>query len=96
MKRTRQLVTPQRTEEMYFSASASFVTVGITGAIGIVALTRVQGAREIPLAATPLLFAFQQCIEGLLWLSLPVAPDGSLSTALTILYLFFAEAFWPL
>jgi hypothetical protein len=79
-----------------FSASASFVTAGITGAIGVVALTRVKGPRELPLAATPLLFAFQQCIEGLLWLSLPLAPDGSLSAALTILYLFFAEAFWPL
>ena len=81
---------------MCFSASASFVTAGITGAIGFVALTRVKGPREVPLAATPLLFAFQQCVEGLLWLSLPVAPDGSLSAALTILYLFFAEAFWPL
>ena len=45
---------------MCFSASASFVTAGITGAIGIVALTRVKGPREVPLAATPLLFAFQQ------------------------------------
>jgi hypothetical protein len=81
---------------MCFSAPASFVTAGVTGTIGIVALTRVKGPRELPLAATPLLFAFQQCIEGLLWLSLPLAPDGSLSAALTILYLLFAEAFWPL
>jgi hypothetical protein len=47
-------------------------------------------------AATPLLFALQQGIEGMLWLNLPMAPDGSLSTVLTFLYLFFAEAFWPL
>ena len=81
---------------MCFSAPASFVTAGITGAIGIVALTRVSARREVPLAATPLLFALQQSIEGLLWLNLPLAPDGSLSTMLTFLYLFFAEAFWPL
>ncbi len=81
---------------MCFSAQASFVTAGITGAIGIVALTRVSARREAPLAATPLLFALQQSIEGLLWLNLPLAPDGSLSTMLTFLYLFFAEAFWPL
>lgn len=81
---------------MCFSAPASFVTAGITGAIGIVALTRVKEPRELPFAATPLLFALQQGIEGLLWLNLPGAPDGSLSTALTFLYLFFAEAFWPL
>jgi hypothetical protein len=81
---------------MCFSASASFVTAGITGVIGVVALTRVKGPREIPLAATPLLFAFQQCVEGLLWLGLPQAPDCSLSAPLTVLYLFFAETFWPL
>jgi len=81
---------------MCFSAPASFVTAGITGTIGIIALTRVSEPRELPLAATPLLFAFQQCIERALWLSLPQAPDGSLSVTLTNLYLFFAEAFWPL
>jgi peptidoglycan/LPS O-acetylase OafA/YrhL len=64
--------------------------------LGVVALTRVKGPREVPLAATPLLFALQQCIEGSLWLSLPQASDGSLSAPLTVLYLFFAESFWPL
>lgn len=81
---------------MCFSAPASFISAGITGAIGIVALGRVNEPRELPLAATPLLFAVQQSIEGVLWLNLPVNPDGSLSTVLTFLYLFFAEAFWPL
>jgi hypothetical protein len=81
---------------MCFSAQASFVTAGITGAIGIITLARVNEPRELPFAATPLLFAFQQTVEGLLWLNLPNAPDGSLTTVLTFLYLFFAEAFWPL
>lgn len=80
---------------MCFSAPASFVTAAITGAIGVVALTRINEPRELPLAATPLLFAFQQSIEGLLWLQLPQVPDGSSSTNLTFIYLFFAEAFWP-
>ena len=81
---------------MCFSAPASFVTAGITAAIGAVTLTRVKEPRELPFAATPLLFALQQGIEGLLWLNLPVEPDGPTSAALTFLYLFFAEAFWPL
>jgi hypothetical protein len=80
---------------MCFSAPASFVTAGLTGAIGIVALTRVRQPRELPLALTPLLFALQQGIEGLLWLNLPLEPDGPLSNALAFSYLFFAEAFWP-
>lgn len=81
---------------MCFSAPASFVTAGITGVIGIAALVRVRAPRELPLAAAPLLFALQQIIEGLLWLNLPLAPEGSLSAVLTFLFLFFAEAFWPL
>jgi hypothetical protein len=81
---------------MCFSAQASFVAAGITGAIGIVTLTRVNEPQELPFAATPLLFALQQAVEGLLWLNLSSAPDGSLTAVLTFFYLFFAEAFWPL
>ncbi len=81
---------------MYFSATASFVTAGVTGAIGIVSLGRANEPRELPLAVTPILFALQQAIEGLLWLDLPLAPDGFISTALTLLFLFFAEVFWPI
>jgi hypothetical protein len=60
---------------MCFSAPASFITAGITGAIGVVALTRINEPRELPLAGTPLLFALQQGIEGLLWLKLPLPMD---------------------
>ena len=42
-----------------------------------------------------LLNAAQQSIEGLLWLQLPVAPDGPITTSLTYLYLLFAEVWWP-
>ena len=80
---------------MCFSATASFITAGVTGVIGVGSLTRVKNRCELPLAATPLFFAMQQSIEGLLWLTLPSAPEGSLSAGLTVLFLFFAEVFWP-
>jgi hypothetical protein len=80
---------------MCFSATASFVTAGVTAVVGIVSLSKINEPRELPLAATPLLFTLQQCIEGLLWLDLPLAPYGSISTGLTFLFLFFAEVFWP-
>ncbi|WP_300299359.1 DUF6629 family protein [Ferrovibrio sp.] len=80
---------------MCFSATASFVTAGVTGAIGIAALTRARGVREMPLAATPLLFAIQQGIEGLLWLDLSAAPGGATADTLTYLFLLIAEVFWP-
>lgn len=85
---------------MCFSATASFVTAGMTAVVGMVTLSRVNEAREAPLAATPLFFAFQQIVEGLLWINLPLAPDGSpvgsTVTGLIIVYLVFAEVFWPL
>jgi hypothetical protein len=80
---------------MCFSATASFVTAGVTGAIGLVSLTRVRERRTLPLAITPILFALQQGVEGLLWIDLPRAPGESASTVLAFFYLFFAQVFWP-
>lgn len=80
---------------MCFSPVASFVTAGLTGAIGVVCLARVNHPRELPLAMTPLIFGVQQAIEGGLWLSLPTAPHSSLVAGLTLAFLFFAEVFWP-
>ena len=80
---------------MCFSPEASFTTAGLTGLIGIVCLTRTTSPREIPLAATPLVFAAQQAIEGGLWLNLPAAPHGQAAGVLTLAFLFFALVFWP-
>ena len=80
---------------MCFSATASFVTAGVIAVIGVVSLSRARDPRTLPLATIPVVFAVQQGIEGLLWLNLPFAPDGSISTALTFLYLFTAQVFWP-
>lgn len=80
---------------MCFSATASFVTAGATALVGTVTLARVRAPHEIPLAATPLLFALQQIAEGLLWLHLPLAPDDAVTARLTLVFLIFAEVFWP-
>jgi hypothetical protein len=80
---------------MCFSAVASFVAAGVTGGIGVVSLARVKEPRELPLAAAPIIFALQQSTEGLLWLNLPLAPNGSTAINLTLLFQFFAEVLWP-
>ena len=80
---------------MCFSAVASFVTAAVTGVIGVASLARVKDARELPLAAAPVLFAVQQGVEGLLWLNLPLAADASTATSLTLIFLMFAEVLWP-
>jgi len=81
---------------MCFSPQASFTAAAFTGAIGLVALARMQDRREVMLAAAPVIFGVQQTIEGLLWLNLPHAPHGLVSTGLAYLFLFVAEVFWPI
>ncbi len=80
---------------MCFSVTSSFLAAGVTGAVGAAAVSRVSQPSQLPLAAVPLFFAAQQVVEGALWLTLPVAPDGPVSTTLTYLFLLFAKAFWP-
>ncbi len=42
-----------------------------------------------------LFFALQQTLVGALRLNLPIAEDAPLSSGLTLLYLLFAQTFWP-
>lgn len=43
----------------------------------------------------PVLFSVPKFVEGLLWQKLPVAPDGSDATVLTVAFLLFATVLWP-
>jgi hypothetical protein len=79
----------------HFSATASFVTVAITTAAAVACLGRVEGWREPPLASLPLIFAGQQAVEGLLWLTLPIDPDGAAASLLTLFFLLCAQVLWP-
>lgn len=80
---------------MCFSAAASFVTAAATGAIGLVTLNRATAPQQWPLAATPLIFATQQSLEGALWLALPSGSGGPFASSLTLLFLLFAQVCWP-
>lgn len=81
---------------MCFSAPASFFAAAVAGGAGIVAMARTTQRSELPLAAMPLFFGVQQTMEGFLWLTLPVAPSGPVSTTLTDAFLLFALVFWPI
>lgn len=80
---------------MCFSPLASFATAGATGVIGLLALGRARAPRDLPLAAVPVLFGVQQAIEGGLWLRLPGEAHGASAALLTLLFLLFAQVFWP-
>ncbi len=76
---------------MCFSATASFVASGILSAGGVVTLTKVRSKREIPIAIVPLLFAVQQFMEGVQWLS-----DKPSTVSTVMAHAFLAFAFlWP-
>lgn len=80
---------------MCFSATASLVTAGLTGTIGVISLTKVNHSRELLLAAMPIVFAVQQGIEGFLWLAIPLGPGGWNSSHWPLVFLIIAEVVWP-
>ena len=77
---------------MCFSATASFIASGSIGSIGLAGLREVKKSPQFALALIPVVFAVQQGIEGIIWVSTD-------STCVTFVaskaYLFFAYTFWP-
>lgn len=82
---------------MCFSAKASFITAGTLTVIGLVSTrTAMRNKKLLPLATTPLIFALQQIIEGVVWITLTQGSINSLlHTASIYGFVFFAGAWWP-
>ena len=79
---------------MCFSATASFSAGALLIVIGTLTLKSARRPRELALAAIPLLFAIQQLIEGVVWLTFRVdAP--LLNSVMTHAYSFFSHVLWP-
>jgi hypothetical protein len=80
---------------MCFSATGSFtVSVFLTG-VGAASLGRNRTPAARMLAAIPLLFAAQQCAEGVVWLTVGADPPGVLHLAGAYVFLTFALVVWP-
>ncbi|CAN5500376.1 hypothetical protein BH10PSE17_BH10PSE17_37090 [soil metagenome] len=80
---------------MCFSAPASFTAAAVLAGLGTVTLRAARTPQAKPYAAIPLLFAVQQFIEGLLWLSFDHdAP--ALADAMTHAYSLFSHVLWPI
>ena len=77
---------------MCFSATASFAAAGGLFVIGAATLSLRPSPRLIMLAATPLLFAAHQAVEGLVWRGVH---DGAVAQSLIKVWVFVAEVFWP-
>lgn len=77
---------------MCFSATASFAAGGTLGVIGGVTVRKVKNKTELPFGLIPILFAIQQTLEGLVWLSFGSPGFNWLATHGFVL---FSHVFWP-
>ncbi len=82
---------------MCFSATASFTASAVLLGVGTLTLRSALAShqpRDLPIAAIPLLFAIQQLVEGVIWLTFRVdAPQ--LNAVMTHVYSFFSHVLWP-
>ncbi len=81
---------------MCFSATASFTAAIVIGSIGVATLKTCNTSNERYFGAIPLLFAFQQFIEGFVWLSLTRPEYSQLQGLASVSFLFFAWVVWPI
>jgi hypothetical protein len=82
---------------MCFSAEASFTAGAALVPAGVYCVSRAlsRNARYLLLALVPLAFAAQQFAEGMVWTGL-LREDSHLVQQASIVFLFFALAFWPI
>ena len=80
---------------MCFSATASFSAAALLLGIGALTLKSASRPRELPFAAIPLLFAVQQLVEGVIWLTFS-REVPLLNSVMTHVYSFFSHVLWPI
>ena len=82
---------------MCFSATASFSAGAVLFGVGALTLRSALAShrrRDLPFAAIPLLFAVQQLIEGVIWLTF--SDKATLLNSMTThVYSFFSHVLWP-
>jgi hypothetical protein len=80
---------------MCFSAEASFTSGVVISAIGIATLRKARKPEQRLFAVIPLLFAFQQFAEGVLWTTLRSGGYEALQNVATHIFLVTALIIWP-
>jgi hypothetical protein len=80
---------------MCFSAGASFTGGIIISAIGVVTIKKVHKPSQIVFACIPLFFGFQQIVEGVVWLTVPVPEYAGMLKIATYIFQTMALIIWP-
>lgn len=81
---------------MCFSPSVSFGAGIVLAATGVAATATARTPAQKLLAAIPLLFAVQQGVEGVVWMSLLNPAWAHLKMPAIYVFLIFAQIVWPL
>lgn len=80
---------------MCFSANASFGAGVLLSTVGIISVKKTQHTPSVYFGLIPMIFAFQQFIEGGIWLLLPEPGNENTLKILTFAFLFIAQVIWP-
>ncbi len=80
---------------MCFSAAASFSSSALLAATGVVTIYKAGNTPRRVFAGIPLVFAVQQLIEGVLWMSLSHPSWHLYREPSTYLFQVFAQMVWP-
>lgn len=80
---------------MCFSAEASFIAGGVLGVAGIATVRNAKEPSQIPFTAIPLIFAFQQAAEGVVWIGLENGNHEWWLNSCIYLFLILGQVVWP-
>lgn len=81
---------------MCFSATASFTSSAAVAVVGVATLARTQHKNEWLFAAVPLLFAWHQFNEGMIWLGLTGDLAFGNLPGWGLVYMLYAQGLFPL
>lgn len=80
---------------MCFSAGASFTASALLTVVGVQTVKEVHKPFQLAFAGIIAFFAFQQFLEGVLWVVIPGGRHPELQKAATYTFLIMAEFIWP-
>ena len=80
---------------MCFSAGASFAGAALISAVGVATVRKARKPQQRLFTVIPLFFGFQQCAEGVLWVTLRAGGHDLLQNAATYVFLITALVIWP-
>lgn len=80
---------------MCFSPEASFGAAAIISTTGVIAINKAETKQQKIFALIPLFFAFQQAVEGMLWLIIPNSDLSDWKPLLNYSFLTVAWIIWP-